>query len=73
VAGSLTRSPAPDGTGTKVTQICASGGYRHGGFAELAPLVDQVMLTQLQRLQRYPETPARRGRPRAGASAPRTP
>ncbi|MNC89661.1 hypothetical protein D3C83_56330 [compost metagenome] len=56
VAGSLTWSLAADGAGTKVTQTYSVGGYHQGGFVELAPLVDQVMNTQLQRLQRFIDT-----------------
>ncbi len=56
VTGSLTWSLTEEGGVTKVTQTYSVGGYRQGGFVELAPLVDQVMATQLQRLQRYLET-----------------
>ena len=56
VAGSLTWGMAADGPATKVTQTYSVGGYRQGGFVEMAPLVDQVMTTQVQRLQRFIET-----------------
>jgi len=56
VAGSLTWSLAAEGAGTKLTQTYSVGGYRQGGFAEMAPLVDQVMTIQVQRLQRFIET-----------------
>ena len=58
VAGSLTWSLAAEGAGTKLTQIYSVGGYHQGGFAEMAPLVDQVMTIQVQRLQRFVETGA---------------
>lgn len=56
VAGSLTWSLKEEGGVTTVTQMYSVGGYRQGGFTEMAPLVGQVLLTQLQRLQRYVET-----------------
>jgi uncharacterized protein YndB with AHSA1/START domain len=56
VAGSLTWNLAADGAGTKVTQTYSVGGYRQGGFVEMAPLVDQVMSNQVLRLQRFIET-----------------
>ncbi|MBI2993618.1 MAG: SRPBCC domain-containing protein [Gammaproteobacteria bacterium] len=56
VAGSLTWSLKAEGGGTKFVQTYNVGGYRQGGFADLAPLVDQVLNTQLQRLKGYIET-----------------
>ena len=56
VAGSLTWDMVADAAGTKLTQTYSVGGYRQGGFVEIAPLVDQVLNTQVQRLQRFIET-----------------
>ncbi len=56
VAGTLTWSLVANGAGTKLTQTYSVGGYRQGGFVEMAPLVDQVMTTQVLRLQRFIET-----------------
>lgn len=49
VAGVMTVSfKAIDG-GTRVTMVYRVGGRRTGGFADLAPLVDQVLATQFAR------------------------
>lgn len=56
VAGALSWSLKADGANTVVTQVYSVGGFRPGGFAELAPVVGQVLETQLQRLKRYVET-----------------
>lgn len=56
VAGSLTWSLKEEGGVTTVTQTYSVGGYRQGGFVEMAPIVDHVMSIQLQRLQRYLQT-----------------
>jgi hypothetical protein len=39
------------------------GGYREGGFEPIAPLVEKVLDTQLQRLKRYVETGKPEARP----------
>jgi len=56
VAGGLTWSLKAEGNGTKLVQGYNVGGYQQGGFAELAPLVNQVLSTQLQRLKAYVES-----------------
>jgi hypothetical protein len=45
-----------DGTGTSVELTYAVGGYRPGGFADLAPIVDGVVREQLLRLKAFVET-----------------
>lgn len=56
VAGALTWNLVAEGDGTKLSQTYNVGGYRQGGFADLAPLVDQVLATQLRRLHHFIET-----------------
>jgi len=46
-----TFQPAEKGTAVEVTY--ASGGYRHGGFQDLAPIIDRVLHAQVDRYQRY--------------------
>ncbi len=48
-AGAMTVGFKPEGDGTRVTLVYRVGGYRKGGFAELAPLVDGVLAEQLKR------------------------
>jgi uncharacterized protein YndB with AHSA1/START domain len=42
----------PEG-GTRITLDYVVGGFRPGGFEPLAPLVDQVLVRQLERLRSY--------------------
>ena len=53
VNGTLTYSLAPDGPGTRVTMSYAVAGALTMDAAKLAPLVDQVMAGQLERLRNY--------------------
>lgn len=53
VAGVLTFTLAPDGPGTRVTLTYRVAGALTMESAKLAPLVDQVMGTQLRRLGNY--------------------
>jgi hypothetical protein len=45
-----------DGTRTIVDFTYTVGGYIPGGFEKLAPLVDQVMTTQMERYKRFVNT-----------------
>jgi uncharacterized protein YndB with AHSA1/START domain len=56
LAGSMTWTLMPAGSGTNVTLSYAVGGFRDGGFADIAPAVDGVLSEQLQRLKRFVET-----------------
>lgn len=49
VRGVLTVSFQPDGAGTRVTLVYRVGGWRDGGFADLAPVVDAVLAQQFER------------------------
>lgn len=57
--GAMAWSLKPVEGGTEVTQTFSYGGYVPGGAAALAPVVDQVLATQVKRLKAYLET----GRP----------
>jgi len=46
--------PAEKGTTVEVTY--RSGGYRPGGFQDLAPIIDRVLRAQVDRYQRYVNT-----------------
>jgi uncharacterized protein YndB with AHSA1/START domain len=59
VTGSLTIALMPDGGGTSVSLAYAVGGFSEGGFLQLAPAVDGVLVEQMNRLKSYVET----GRP----------
>ena len=48
--GSLSWAIAPSGTGSTLTVTYAVGGYAPGGLDALAPIVDQVIATQVKRL-----------------------
>lgn len=54
--GSLTISLKENSNGTSVEWTYAVGGYHPKGFQNLAPLVDKVLLLQLNRLKNYAET-----------------
>jgi uncharacterized protein YndB with AHSA1/START domain len=53
--GSLTFALADREGGTDVTMSYSVGGYRQGGLAALAPIVDTVLGAQLRRLQSFVE------------------
>jgi hypothetical protein len=55
VAGSMTWSLSKTDSGTNVKVIYSIGGYRPGGLQKMAPLVDKVMLQQLERLKEFIE------------------
>ena len=57
--GALTWALAESAGTTTVTLSYGVGGYIEGGFEHIAPLVEQVLGTQLARLRRFVET----GRP----------
>jgi uncharacterized protein YndB with AHSA1/START domain len=56
LAGSMTWSFQPEEKGTSVEVRYVVGGYNPGGFKDLAPAVDAVLRSQLQRYKRYVET-----------------
>jgi uncharacterized protein YndB with AHSA1/START domain len=60
VTGTLTYSLAPDGPGTRVTMSYAVAGALTLDSVKLAPLVDQVMTSQLDRLRNYANSKASR-------------
>ncbi len=60
VTGLLTYSLAPDGPGTRITMTYAVAGALTLDSAKLAPLVDQVMTSQLERLRNYANSKASR-------------
>jgi uncharacterized protein YndB with AHSA1/START domain len=49
VRGALTVTFEADGAGTRVGLVYRVGGWRDGGFAELAPIVDSVLAQQFER------------------------
>jgi uncharacterized protein YndB with AHSA1/START domain len=49
-----TFQPAEKGTAVEITY--RSGGYRQGGFQDLAPIIDRVLRAQVDRYQRYVNT-----------------
>ena len=55
-AGSMTFALSPADSGTRVDFTYAVGGYKSGGFADLAPIVDSVLGTQLERYKRFVDT-----------------
>jgi uncharacterized protein YndB with AHSA1/START domain len=56
VAGSLTWTFKPADNGAAVELRYSVGGYNPGGFKALAPAVDSVLRTQLERFKRYADT-----------------
>lgn len=56
VAGSMNFQIKPEGESSRVTLIYTVGGYQPGGFAALAPVVDQVLGAQFTRLTRLIDT-----------------
>jgi uncharacterized protein YndB with AHSA1/START domain len=63
LAGSMTFSFVKADTATTLKFSYVVGGYREGGFEPIAPLVEKVLDTQLQRLKRYVETGKPEARP----------
>ncbi|MFD1106868.1 SRPBCC family protein [Sphingobium olei] len=57
--GTLDFAVTPSAGGAKVVMTYVVGGYIRGGPAAIAPLVDQVLATQLAGLKRAAERPAR--------------
>jgi hypothetical protein len=55
VTGSITFNLSEENNLTKVEVIYTVGGYRPGGLNSLAPVVDRVLLAQLNRLKNYIE------------------
>jgi uncharacterized protein YndB with AHSA1/START domain len=55
LAGSLTWTLTPTGTGTTLRLSYSVGGYMQGGLDKIAPAVDQVLGDQIQRLRRLVE------------------
>jgi hypothetical protein len=53
LSGSMTWGLQAAGDSTRVDLAYSVGGYFHGDFATLAPLVDTVLNGQLQRLKQY--------------------
>ena len=56
VAGSMTWTFKPADKGTVVELRYTVGGYNPGGFKALAPAVDSVLGSQLERYKRYVDT-----------------
>ena len=56
VAGSMTWTVKPADRGATVELRYAVGGYNPGGFNALAPAVDTVLRSQLERYKRYVDT-----------------
>jgi uncharacterized protein YndB with AHSA1/START domain len=54
--GTLTVSLTENSNGTSVEWTYTVGGYHPKGFQNFAPLVDKVLLLQLNRLKNYAET-----------------
>jgi hypothetical protein len=55
-AGAMTIEFAGEANRTTVTLTYSVGGYAPGGFEKLAPLVDQVMVGQMGRYERFVNT-----------------
>jgi hypothetical protein len=56
VTGVMTMEFGGDAKGTKVQFTYTVGGYVPGGLEKLAPLVDQVMVEQMSRFERFVKT-----------------
>ena len=63
VTGTMTWNLLPAGSGTTVELSYTVGGFRAGGFRDLATVVDKVLHGQLTRLKALVET----GRPDGGS------
>jgi hypothetical protein len=53
VTGSLTWQIEPVGGGSRITMTYSVGGYADRPLAEWAPIVDEVLVSQVKRLGRY--------------------
>ena len=53
VTGSLTWQIEPAGSGSRITMTYSVGGYADRPLAEWAPIVDEVLVSQVKRLGRY--------------------
>jgi hypothetical protein len=62
VTGVLSFALAPDGPGTRITMSYRVGGALTMESAKLAPLVDQVMTGQFERLRKYANSKANSAR-----------
>ncbi len=62
VTGVLSFTLAPDGPGTRITMSYRVAGALTMDPAKLAPLVDQVMTSQLERLRKYANSKAKDAR-----------
>ena len=60
VTGTLSFALTPAGSGTRVEMHYSVGGYRAGGFAALAPMVDTVLGEQLAALKAAAESQTKR-------------
>jgi hypothetical protein len=58
LAGTMSWGMTPVAEGTRVELTYLVGGYMHGGFAPIAPAVDEVLNGQLERLKSFAETHA---------------
>jgi hypothetical protein len=56
VTGSLTWQIDPAGAGTRLTMTYSVGGYADRPLADWAPIVDEVLVSQVKRLGRYVNT-----------------
>lgn len=56
IAGSMTWKFEPAEKGTAVELRYFVGGYNPGGFKDLAPVVDSVLRSQLERYKRFADT-----------------
>ena len=63
LAGTMTWTLSPAGSGTTVELVYTVGGFRVGGFRDLPTVVDGVLRGQLGRLKAFVET----GRPDGGS------
>lgn len=55
VTGSMTWIFSKAGTGTKLDVTYSVGGYRPGSLQTMVPLVDRVLVEQIERLKKYVE------------------
>ncbi|WP_380872696.1 ATPase [Sphingomonas sp. DBB INV C78] len=53
IAGTMTWAISAEGGATKIKQTYVAGGYTGTGFQKLAPLVDQVLSEQVDRLKTH--------------------
>jgi hypothetical protein len=56
LVGTLNFKLSPDAGGTKIEMSYNVGGYMHGAFENIAPMVDEVLDGQLKRLKQFVET-----------------